>query len=81
MIVGAYWLDLYCDLEESEHVGGMLSPHRYNEFPHQFVAQAKREAFKQARSRGWKFRKGLAICPDCNAESIRRCNHKDALNS
>lgn len=58
MEVSSYAMDLYCDIDNPQHL--------YNEFPHSFTGETNAECKKQARKRGWKFKKdGTVVCPKC----------------
>ncbi len=59
MIVGAYTLDLYCDLPGNHS--------RWDPAFEQYVAQAGSTCRQDARRDGWKLnlRYGVAVCPAC----------------
>ena len=61
MIVGAYTLDLYCDLPCNHGYGDAVV------VPDQYVADTGPRCRQQARRDGWRFnlRERLAVCPRC----------------
>ena len=79
MEVGCYSLHLYCDIDNAEpsatewpcKKGG----HDFDEFPHEFMGRTRGECVREARRRGWLFKKdGRTICP---AHSKKFPRHTD----
>ncbi len=69
MRVGGYDLHLYCD--ESAVTPGEVTDargHRYDEFPHQFMAETSAEADRMARAKGWLIGLTRQLCPKCSGK-------------
>lgn len=76
-VVGAYSLDLYCDVGGDSYGGNC--PHKDYDgtsgqygfrYPAQFVGANLADCMKQARQQGWKFSrdKHTAKCPRCSGK-------------
>lgn len=69
MRVGGYSLDLYCDRLDVKH--GEVTDrfgHRYNEFPHQFLAETGTQCDRAARAKGWHIGPHRVLCPKCSGK-------------
>lgn len=74
MIVGAYTLDLYCDVCWEDPA----TPYEQRRaFPHQYVEPNRAKAGKLARADGWRLRfvggskPPRAVCPTCSRAGRR----------
>ncbi len=63
-------LHLYCDARPKEG-------HPYNYFPHEFGGETFGQAAKEAKAKGWVFKRdGTHVCPRCNPKSPRNLRQK-----
>lgn len=59
-----YTLDIYCDAKNAAH--------GRQEFPHQFTGRTYTDCKRQAKRRGWRFRRDdRQLCPRCNAAGLK----------
>ena len=80
MLIGGYYIHLYCDNGESEkiyhhfHTSGGNSTLTVNgkEIPFEFSAQTKTGCMEQARRVGWVIGSdGLVLCPMCKQHGVK----------